>query len=85
VKIVVAGMQMPPNLGPAYTAGFQAVFPTIAKRNGAILIPFLLEGVGGRRELNQTDGIHPNPEGHRIIARNVWKVLEPLLLSLAAG
>ena len=85
VRIVVAGMQMPPNLGPAYTASFQEVFPALAKKNGATLIPFLLEGVGGRRELNQADGIHPNPEGHRIIARNVWKILEPLLLGLAAG
>ncbi len=85
VKIVVAGMQIPPNLGPAYTAGFRAVFPAIAKKNGAILIPFLLEGVGGRRDLNQADGIHPTSEGHRIIARNVWKVLEPLLISLATG
>jgi len=83
LKIVVAGMKMPSNLGPEYTAGFQAIFPAIAKKNGAILIPFLLEGVGGRPELNQADGIHPTPEGHRIIARNVWKVLEPLLMSLA--
>jgi len=83
LKIVVAGMRMPSNLGPAYTASFQAIFPAIAKKNGAILIPFLLEGVGGRPELNQADGIHPTPEGHRIIARNVWKVLEPLLMSLA--
>ena len=85
VKIVVAGMQIPPTLGPEYTTGFQAIFPAIARKNGAVLIPFLLEGVGGMRELNQVDGIHPSPEGHRIIAQNVWKVLEPLLKSLAKG
>lgn len=80
VKIVVAGMQMPPNVGAAYTREFQQVFADVAKANNATLIPFLLDGVGGLREFNQPDLIHPNPHGHRIVADVVWKTLEPLLL-----
>ncbi|MFN2622709.1 MAG: arylesterase [Chthoniobacterales bacterium] len=79
VKIVLAGMQVPPNLGPEYAGGFQRVFVELARENNATLIPFLLEGVGGRRELNQADLIHPNPAGHRIIADLVWRTLEPIL------
>lgn len=78
-SLVVAGMQLPPNLGPEYTAQFQAIFPRLAKRHGAALIPFLLEEVGGVPELNQTDGIHPTAEGHRRVAATVWKTLEPVL------
>lgn len=79
VKIVLAGMQVPPNLGAEYTAGFQRVFNELARENNATLIPFLLEGVGGHRELNQQDLIHPSPAGHRIIADLVWRTLEPIL------
>ncbi|HZE12253.1 MAG TPA: arylesterase [Chthoniobacterales bacterium] len=79
VKIVLAGMQVPPNLGAEYGAGFQRVFAELARENNATLIPFLLEGVGGHRELNQADLIHPNPAGHRIIADLVWRTLEPIL------
>lgn len=79
VRIVVAGMQMPPNMGEEYNSAFRAVFPGVAKANRAALIPFLLEGVGGRADLNLPDQIHPNPAGHRIIAENIWQVLEPLL------
>lgn len=79
VKIVLAGMQVPPNLGAEYTAGFQRVFNELARENNATLIPFLLEGVGGHRELNQQDLIHPSPAGHRIIADLVWRTLEPML------
>lgn len=79
VKIVLAGMQVPPNLGPDYAAGFQRVFAELARENNATLIPFLLEGVGGQRELNQPDLIHPNAAGHRIIADLVWRTLEPML------
>jgi acyl-CoA thioesterase-1 len=78
-KIVLAGMQVPPNLGPEYASGFQRVFAELARENNATLIPFLLEGVGGHRELNQDDLIHPNPAGHRIIAEVVWRALEPIL------
>lgn len=75
VQIVVAGMQAPPNLGRPYTEEFRRMFVDLARDNKAALIPFLLEGVGGHPELNQVDGIHPTPAGHRILADNVWKVL----------
>uniref|UniRef100_A0A7V2B053 Arylesterase n=1 Tax=Rhodothermus marinus TaxID=29549 RepID=A0A7V2B053_RHOMR len=77
--IILAGMQMPPNLGPDYTAAFQAIYPDLARANRAHLIPFLLEGVGGVPELNQADGIHPTAQGQRIVAENVWRVLRPVL------
>jgi acyl-CoA thioesterase-1 len=79
IKIVVAGMQVPPNLGAEYASGFERVFAELAKENNAVLIPFLLEGVGGNRELNQQDLIHPSAAGHRIIAELVWRTLEPIL------
>ncbi|MGZ4986197.1 MAG: arylesterase [Chthoniobacterales bacterium] len=79
VKIVIAGMKIPPNLGAEYARDFAATFPEIAEKNNAALIPFLLEGVGGMREFNQVDSIHPTAEGHRTIAETVWKNLEPLL------
>ena len=78
-RVVVAGMQMPPNMGPDYTRAYAAVFPAVAGKTGAALIPFLLEGVGGRPDLNQADGIHPTAAGHRIVAEDVWRVIEPLL------
>jgi acyl-CoA thioesterase-1 len=78
-QIVVAGMQMPPNMGADYNAAFAKIFPDLAKANNATLIPFLLEGVGGKPELNLPDMIHPTAEGHKIVAENVWKVLKPVL------
>ncbi|OGX85810.1 arylesterase [Hymenobacter glacialis] len=78
-QIVLAGMQIPPNLGVAYAADFKALYQEIAKERDLVLIPFLLEGVGGERRLNQPDGIHPTPAGHRIVARTVWTVLQPLI------
>lgn len=79
VKIVLAGMQIPPNMGPEYTSGFRQLFPDLAKKNDAYLIPFLLEDVAGIPEFNQADGIHPTIEGQRIVAENVWEVLKPIL------
>ncbi len=79
VKIVIAGMRMPPNLGGEYSDAFQKVFADLAQENNAVLIPFLLGGVGGHRELNQADQMHPTAAGHKIVAENVWRVLEPLL------
>ena len=79
-QIVLAGMQIPPNLGASYASDFKALYKEIAKEKGLVLIPFLLEGVGGDRRLNQPDGIHPTPTGHRIVARTVWAVLRPLLV-----
>lgn len=78
-KIVVAGMQIPPNMGPQYTKPFRELFPALASENKAALIPFLLENVGGVPRLNQPDRIHPTAEGHKIVANTVWETLEPLL------
>lgn len=78
-KVVLAGMQMPPNLGEDYTTSFRELYPRLAKELDLVLVPHLLEGVGGRPEFNQPDQIHPTPEGHRMVATNVWKVLEPVL------
>lgn len=79
VKIVIAGMMVPPNMGNDYTTKFQKIFPALAKKNNATLIPFLLQDVAGDEKLNQADGIHPNVEGHNIVAENVFKVLQPLV------
>src|SRR5438105_13508437 len=81
-KIVIAGMKVPPNMGGDYGRRFGAVFSDLAKKNNAALIPFIMERVGGMRELNLSDGIHPTAKGHEIVAENVWKVLEPVLRSL---
>jgi acyl-CoA thioesterase-1 len=78
-RIVLLGMEAPPNLGREYVSRFHAVFPDLAKKNGVALVPFLLEGVAGVPRLNQADGIHPTAEGQRILAENVWKILRPLL------
>ena len=79
VRLVVAGMQAPPNLGSRYTREFRELFTELARFNDAALIPFLLEGVAAVPELNQADGIHPNADGARRLADNVWQVLEPVL------
>lgn len=78
VKVVIAGMQMPPTMG-GYAAQFARVFPDLAKENNATLIPFLLEGVGGIPEMNLPDGIHPTAEGHQRVAETIWQYLEPVL------
>lgn len=78
-EIILAGMQIPPNMGPRYTEEFRDIFPDLAKKNEVELIPFLLEDVAGNPELNQQDGIHPTAQGHQILAENVWEVLKPLL------
>ena len=79
IRILIAGMQMPANLGPDYTREFRELFPDIARTQSVTLIPFLLEGVGGIASLNQADQIHPTAEGHRRVATNIWKVLEGVL------
>ena len=78
-KIVLAGMQIPPNFGQDYTNEFKNIFPALAQKNQVALIPFLLENVGGIPSLNQSDGIHPTAKGHKILAENVWEVLAPIL------
>lgn len=78
-KLVIAGMQMPPAMGLEFTRDFGAMFPAVAEKNGATLIPFLLDGVGAQPKFNQADRIHPNAAGHALIADSVWKVIRPLL------
>lgn len=77
--VVLAGMQVPPNLGTTYTEQFRTMFPRLARANEAVLIPFLLEDVAGIPELNLPDGIHPTPKGHEIMAETVWIYLRPLV------
>lgn len=75
-KLILAGMQVPPNMGADYSNGFRSLFTDLAQKNNTRLITFLLEGVGGVKELNQADGIHPTAEGAKIVAANVWNVLK---------
>lgn len=75
-KIILAGMQIPPNMGQAYTSEFRNIFPALADKNDILLVPFLLEGVAGIPDLNLEDGIHPTAEGQKIVAKNVWEVLK---------
>lgn len=79
-EIILAGMMVPPNMGEEYSNDFQSVFPMVAEEKNVELIPFLLKGVAGETDLNLEDGIHPNKQGHRIVASTVWNFLEPSLL-----
>jgi acyl-CoA thioesterase-1 len=78
-KIVLAGMRMPQNMGADYAAAFRAIYPALARKNAIALIPFLLDGVAARPELNQADGIHPTASGAAIIADEVWKQISPII------
>lgn len=78
-KIVLAGMELPPNMGQDYATQFRAIFADLATENSLAFIPFILKDVGGIKELNQSDGIHPTAEGHKIIANTVWAVLTTVL------
>ena len=79
IPVILGGMEVPPNYGPEYAAAFRQVFPALAAQHNIPLIPFLLEGVAGKPALNQADGIHPNPEGHRVMADTILPyVLENL-------
>lgn len=80
VQVILAGMQMPTSMG-SYANDFAKIYPAIAEKTKATLIPFLLEGVGGHPELNLPDGIHPTAQGHTIVATTVWSTLGPLLRS----
>jgi acyl-CoA thioesterase-1 len=81
IPLVVEGMRMPTNLGDPYAAAFSQAFADVAKEENALLIPFLLEGVGGHAELNQPDGLHPTAKGEERVADTVWATLRPLLTS----
>lgn len=79
IQVVLTGMEAPPNYGQAYTDEFRAVFRDLAAKHDVSFVPFYLEGVAGNPRLNIADGIHPNPEGARIVEQTIWKALEPLL------
>ncbi len=78
-KIMLEGMQIPPNMGQQYATQFKNIYPDLAAKNNTALVPFLLQNVGGDAKLNQQDGIHPTAEGHKIVERNVWTVLKGIL------
>jgi acyl-CoA thioesterase-1 len=82
-RVAVVQMEAPPNFGAAYTRRFHDVYPAVARSTGAVLFPFLLEGVAGEARLNQADGIHPNEEGARQVATTVWRALAPLVTAPA--
>jgi acyl-CoA thioesterase-1 len=77
--IILAGMELPPNMGQDYTSEFRSIFSDLATNNDLKFIPFILKNVGGISELNQSDGIHPTVEGHKILANTVWEVLETII------
>jgi len=79
-QIILAGMQIPPNMGARYTSEFRGAFKQLADKNQILFIPFILEGVGGIPELNLPDGIHPTAQGHKIVANNVWEVMKEVVI-----
>ncbi|MDZ7805701.1 MAG: arylesterase [Gracilimonas sp.] len=79
VQIILAGMQVPPNLGQEYTKQFESMYPELAEVNDLPLIPLILDKIGGNEDFMQGDGIHPTPKGHKVIAETIWKKLEPRL------
>jgi len=84
-RVILAGMEAPPNLGASYTDSFRSVFTSVSDEQSTLFIPFLLQGVAGVRDMNQEDRIHPNAEGHRRVAQNVWEILGPVLVELAGS
>jgi acyl-CoA thioesterase-1 len=84
-RILLVQMEVLPNLGPRYGAEFHRLYPELASAEGVTLLPFLLDRVAGRPELNQSDGIHPNQRGERLVAENLWRGLKPVLDSIAAA
>jgi acyl-CoA thioesterase-1 len=85
VRVVIAGMQLPGYTADDYVSAFGKLFGDLAAKNGAALVPYLLQGVAGNLSLNLADGIHPNAEGQRILAENVWRVLEPVAREVVQG
>lgn len=78
-KVILAGMKLPPNYGADYTNAFQAMYADLAKRYDVQFMPFFLDGVAAKADLNQADGIHPTGAGYAIVAENTWRYVEPLL------
>jgi acyl-CoA thioesterase-1 len=85
IVVILAGMEAPPNYGQEYATAFRQAYREVALKHQVVFIPFLLDKVAGQSPLNQSDGIHPNAEGARIIAATVWSVLKPLLDQLAVA
>jgi acyl-CoA thioesterase-1 len=85
IAVLLVGMEAPPNYGATYTSEFRDAFPALAKAHEVALMPFYLDGVAGKPELNIADGIHPNPEGAVIVANNLWRTLEPMLTPAASA
>ena len=85
IKVILTGMEAPPNFGPAYTSDFRDVYYQLSRTHDVTFVPFYLEGVAGIASLNIADGIHPNAEGSRIVEKTIWSALEPLLVKRTAG
>ena len=85
IRIAIVGMEAMPNLGRRYVERFRAIYPELARRNDAIYVPVLLEGIAGVEGLNQADGVHPTPKGQERVAENVWKALRPTFEELGRG
>jgi acyl-CoA thioesterase-1 len=83
-RVVIAGIQLPGHAADDYVSAFGQMFVDLAAKNRAALVPYLLEGVAGNPSLNLPDGIHPNAAGHKILAENVWRILEPVAREMAA-
>ena len=79
IKVILAGMEAPPNFGAGYPAAFRQTYRDLAKDHGVVLVPFLLDGVAGLPHMNQTDGIHPTADGAHKVADNLWSALQPLV------
>jgi acyl-CoA thioesterase-1 len=79
VRVLVAGMEVPPNYGARYAADFHRLYAEVARKRGAAFMPFLLDGVAGNPRLNLPDGIHPTAEGYRVVVEHLWPFLQPLL------
>lgn len=79
IKVILAGVQIPPNYGKEYTENFKNIYPKLAQKYNVPLIPFIIEGVAGKREFNISDGIHPNREGHKIVSETVFKYIKEYL------
>jgi acyl-CoA thioesterase-1 len=85
IKVILTGMEAPPNFGAAYTSEFRDVYRQLSREHDVTFVPFYLEGVAGIASLNIADGIHPNAEGSRIVEKTIWSALEPLLVKRTAG
>ena len=84
-RVLLVQMEALPNLGPSYARAFHEVYPNVSREKSVTLLPFLLNGVAGKRDLNQSDGIHPNNRGEHIVAETIWKGLRPVLDSMRGG